>query len=115
MSDISNNLNDLISQVRDVLKHRAAQERLLTYGEIETKIDLLITSGQWRTILDPIYHECISVGDPDLTLIVVRPDTMHHPFSRKSVGFSTNKHLAARSMEVQGFLCLEGTSKLDRI
>jgi hypothetical protein len=105
MTDIGNIRTDLIARVRDVLEARAAEGRLVSYIEIEREIGQTISSSQWHTILDPIYDECMAIGDPDLSAIVVYDDTRYPLFFSqgkkvRSVRFNPDRHLEQWQGEV---------------
>ncbi len=104
MTDIGNNRADLIGQVRDILEDRAAQGRTITHREIRTELGREISRSEWRTILNPIYDECMEVGDPE-TLIVV-DQTGYPPFfsqggEAQSVRFNFDKHYELWQKELE--------------
>ena len=108
MADIGNNpneLTDLIGRVRDILEDRAANGRLIRHGEIARELGREISRSQWCTILNPIYNECISIDDPDLTLIVV-DQTGYPPFfsqggEAQSVRFNFDRHYELWQKELE--------------
>jgi len=97
--------DDLIFRVREVLEDYARKEKLIEYNQIEKQIGQEILYIQWHEILDPIYEECMALGDPDLTIIVISKETKRPPYfsqgaKARSVRFDQKKHDAAWSKEV---------------
>jgi hypothetical protein len=63
--------SNLVFEVRQILEGFASKGKLVRFRDIEDQVGQKIHQHQWRTILDPIYEECVAQGKPDLTAIVV--------------------------------------------
>jgi hypothetical protein len=61
----------VIASVRQALEAFASKGRTVTFSDIERSVGTKFRRDQWQQILDPIYEELRSAGEPDLTAIVV--------------------------------------------
>jgi hypothetical protein len=60
---------DLVAKVREVLEACASDRKMISFGEIETRVGAKIFA--WNKVFDPIYEELRALGKPDLTSIVI--------------------------------------------
>jgi hypothetical protein len=61
----------VIASVRQALETFASKGSTVTFSDIERIVGTEFRRDQWQQILDPIYEELRSSGEPDLTAIVV--------------------------------------------
>jgi len=71
MSNVQGLSSEVIDKVRCALEAFASAKKTPTFSDIEAAVSVKFRQDQWHQVLDPIYEELRSVGEPDLTAIIV--------------------------------------------
>jgi hypothetical protein len=68
----------LIANVREILESCARDGRMIAFSDVERRPGTSVSS--WKIILDSISEDCRSIGQADLTSILIYAATSYPPF-----------------------------------